>query len=54
MATAAVNPDGSTVIVLFNETKTPKTINLSLRKKQTEFSIDAQAIQTIVIQKDTY
>ena len=49
MATAAINPDGSTVVVLFNEFKTPKTINLSLNEKNVEFSIDAQAIQTILI-----
>ena len=51
MATAAQNPDGSLAIVLFNETKTPKTINLSLNEEHVEFSIDAQAIQTIVIPK---
>ena len=51
MATAAINTDGSTVVVLFNEFKTPKTINLSLNEKNVEFSIDAQAIQTIVIPK---
>ena len=49
MAAAAQNPDGSTVVVLFNETETPKSINLSLNEKNVEFSIDAQAIQTIVI-----
>jgi glucosylceramidase len=51
MVTAVVNPDGSTVIVLFNEFKTPKSINLSLNEKHVEFSIDSQAIQTIVIPK---
>ncbi|TBN04061.1 glycosyl hydrolase family 30 [Hyunsoonleella flava] len=49
MATAAQNPDGSIAVVLFNEFKTPKTISLSLNEKNVEFSIDAQAIQTIVI-----
>jgi len=49
MATAAINPDGSIAIVLFNEFKTPKTINLILNEKNIEFSIDAHAIQTIVI-----
>jgi glucosylceramidase len=49
MVTAAVNPDGSTAVVLFNETKTPKSINLIVNEKNVEFSIDAQAIQTIVI-----
>jgi len=49
MATAAQNPDGSLVVVLFNEFETPKNISLSLNKKTTEITIDAQAIQTIVI-----
>ena len=49
MVTAATNPDGSIAVVLFNETETPKTINLSLNEKNVEISIDAQAIQTIVI-----
>ncbi len=52
MATAAINPDGSTVLVLFNETKTPKSISLSLNGKTVGFAIDAQAIQTIVIPKE--
>ena len=49
MVTAAQNPDGSIAVVIFNEYETPKTINLTLNKKSVEFSIDAQAIQTIVI-----
>ncbi|TXG36998.1 glycoside hydrolase family 30 protein [Seonamhaeicola maritimus] len=49
MATAAVNPDGSIAVVLFNEFETPKTVNLSLNEKNVEFSIDAQALQTIII-----
>ncbi|WP_341216839.1 glycoside hydrolase family 30 protein [uncultured Wocania sp.] len=51
MATAAQNPDGTISVVLFNETETPKTINLSIKEKTVEISIDAQAIQTIVIPK---
>ena len=49
MVTAAINPDGTTAVVIFNETKTPKSINLSMHEKNVEFSIDAQAIQTILI-----
>ena len=49
MATAAKNPDGSIAVVLFNEFETPKTINLSMNEKNVEITIDAQAIQTIVI-----
>ncbi|PQV49608.1 glucosylceramidase [Jejuia pallidilutea] len=51
MATAAQNPDGSIAVVLFNEFETPKTIHLSLLDTTVEISIDAQAIQTIVIPK---
>ncbi|WP_370477385.1 glycoside hydrolase family 30 protein [Tamlana flava] len=51
MATAAQNPDGSIAVVLFNEFETPKAINLSLGKESVEITIDAQAIQTIIISK---
>lgn len=51
MATAAINPDESTVVILFNQHNTPKTINLSLGERHAEISIDAHAIQTIVISK---
>lgn len=49
MVTAAINPDGTATVVIFNETESPKSINLSMHEKNVEFSIDAQAIQTIVI-----
>tara|TARA_R110002049_G_scaffold3783_1_gene27397 strand:+ start:892 stop:2385 length:1494 start_codon:yes stop_codon:yes gene_type:complete len=49
MVTAATNPDGTTAVVIFNETETPKSIHLSMHERSVEFSIDAQAIQTIVI-----
>lgn len=49
MVTAAQNPDGSIVVVIFNEFETPKTINLTLHEKSVAFTMDAQAIQTIVI-----
>ena len=51
MVTAATNPDGSIAVVIFNESETPKQINLTLNEKNVGFSIDAQAIQTIVIPK---
>ncbi len=51
LATACENPDGSIAVVLFNESKTPKTVNLTLNEKNVDFSIDAQAIQTIVVSK---
>jgi len=49
MATAAENPDGTIAVVLFNETETLKSISLSIYKEKLEISIDAKAIQTIVI-----
>ena len=49
MITAAQNPDQTIAVVIFNETEIPKTINLSIHEKTVEFSINAQAIQTIVI-----
>ena len=51
MATAAQNPDGSIAVVLFNEFETPKAINLWVGKESVEITIDAQAIQTIIIPK---
>ncbi len=48
MATAAQNPDGSIVVVLFNEEKEAKGFNLSLNNISTEIIINAQAIQTII------
>jgi glucosylceramidase len=48
--TAAKNPDGSIAIVIFNEGKTKKSFKLSLEGKETLVNIDAQALQTIVIQ----
>ena len=49
MATGVQNPDGSITVVLFNEGKEAKSFNLALNNISTEISINAQAIQTIVI-----
>ena len=49
MVTAAKNPDGSIAVVIFNPTDEQKGIHLSVQKKSTEFTINAKAIQTIVI-----
>ncbi|WP_396602585.1 glycoside hydrolase family 30 beta sandwich domain-containing protein [Algibacter sp. R77976] len=49
MVTAAKNPDGSIAVVLFNEFETPKSVSLTLNEKTVTFSIDAQALQTLVI-----
>lgn len=55
MVTAAKNPDGSIVVVLFNEEKKAKGFNLSLNNISTEIEINGQAIQTIVIpNSETY
>ncbi|MEC3906255.1 glycoside hydrolase family 30 protein [Tamlana sp. 2201CG12-4] len=52
MVTAAQNPDGSIIAVVFNETETPKSITLSLNTKTMDFAIDAKAIQTIIVPKN--
>ncbi|PNW26083.1 glycoside hydrolase family 30 protein [Formosa algae] len=49
MVSSVKNPDGSIAVVLFNETETPKSISLTLHEKTVTFSIDAQAIQTVMI-----
>ncbi|MEP3837425.1 MAG: glycoside hydrolase family 30 protein [Algibacter sp.] len=49
MVTAAQNPDGSIAVVLFNEFETPKSIRLTLNEKTVSFSIDSQALQTVLI-----
>ncbi|TXD81985.1 glycosyl hydrolase family 30 [Subsaximicrobium wynnwilliamsii] len=49
MATAVKNPDGSYVVVAFNETDTPKQIELTLEDQTIGLQISQRAIQTIVI-----
>ncbi|WP_148304661.1 glycoside hydrolase family 30 protein [Formosa agariphila] len=49
MVSSVKNPDGSIAVVIFNETKTPKNISLTLDENTVEFSIDAQAIQTVML-----
>jgi glucosylceramidase len=49
MVTAAENPDGSIAMVLFNEGENTQSIRLSLNDKTTEFTINPQAIQTILL-----
>ncbi|UKM65548.2 glycosyl hydrolase family 30 [Flavobacteriaceae bacterium GSB9] len=51
MVTAAKNPDGSIVAVIFNETETPKSINLTLKNQTKRFTINAKALQTIIVTK---
>lgn len=47
--TAALNPDGSVAVVLFNPSKKQKHIRLISGKKKYPVTISAQAIQTILI-----
>jgi glucosylceramidase len=49
MVTAAINPDKSIVVVLFNPTNTARNIELQLLKQKVSFSISSNAIQTILI-----
>jgi glucosylceramidase len=49
MATAAKNPDGSIAVVIFNEDKKAKYLNLALGDRNVNISIKGQAIQTIII-----
>lgn len=51
MVTAAQNLDGSIAVVLFNEFDTPKSVRLNLNGITITFSIDAQALQTVLIPK---
>ena len=47
--TAAQNPDGSIAVVVFNEGKIKKSFKLQLGEKETFITIDAQALQTIIV-----
>jgi glucosylceramidase len=51
MVTAAINPDKSIAVVLFNPTNTARNIELQLLKQKASFSISSNAIQTVVIKK---
>jgi glucosylceramidase len=49
MVTAAENPDGSIATVIFNEGNKAKNFNIKLNDEIASISINAQAIQTILI-----
>jgi glucosylceramidase len=49
MVTAALNPDGSIVVIVLNQDVTTKYINLKLKKRKTSIAISGEAIQTIII-----
>lgn len=50
--TAAQNPDGSIAVIVFNESLEEKNFLLELGENSTSVTINAQAIQTIVISND--
>ncbi|QBN18063.1 glycosyl hydrolase family 30 [Flavobacterium nackdongense] len=49
MATAVKNPDGSTAVVIFNPTDQEIAIEINQNNKKVTISINAKALQTIVI-----
>ncbi|WP_378175578.1 glycoside hydrolase family 30 beta sandwich domain-containing protein [Aquimarina sp. SS2-1] len=49
MVTAAKNPDGSIAVIVFNPAEDMKQFSLTLGEKSKDISINAQAIQTIVL-----
>jgi glucosylceramidase len=53
MVTAAQNPDGSTVVVVLNTAENPKTFEVLLNGKKVVYAIAAQALQTIIIPKNS-
>lgn len=52
MSTAVQNLDGSIAVGLFNPTEQPLSIKLLLNNKQTLITIDAQALQTVIVQNN--
>ncbi len=50
LVTAAKNPDGSKVVVVFNPGPEKKQFSISLNETEANLEIDAQAIQTLIIE----
>ena len=50
MVTAAENENGSIVVVVFNEGEQPRSFDLNIDGTERLIAIDAQALQTIVIE----
>jgi glucosylceramidase len=50
MVTAAENENGSIVVVVFNEGELPRSFDLNIDGTARMIAIDAQALQTIVIE----
>ena len=48
-ATATKNPDGSIVLVVFNEGQSPKHFTINMKGSEKQISINPQAIQTLII-----
>jgi glucosylceramidase len=46
---AATNPDGSHVVIIFNPSEEEKVFELSMKEAQQVVSISPQALQTIVL-----
>jgi glucosylceramidase len=51
MVTAALNPDGTIAVVIFNPNETTQGVSLILNKKSVDFAISGKAIQTILIRQ---
>ena len=51
MTTAALNPDGTIAVVVFNQDSESKSFTLSLNESAIDIKISGQAIQTIIIPK---
>ncbi|WP_435412964.1 glycoside hydrolase family 30 protein [Psychroserpens mesophilus] len=49
MVTAAMNPDDSIAVVVFNEGQTPKRFTVNLNGNAIDITISAQALQTIIV-----
>ena len=49
MATAVQNPDKSIAIVIFNPTENLQSIEIKLNNQKSTISINAKALQTVVI-----
>lgn len=50
--TAVQNPDGSIAVAVLNQNDYPLSINLKIGEFQKEVSINAQAVQTIIMKKE--
>lgn len=49
LVTAAKNTDGSIAVVIFNPSEKPKIVSVELQGKLTQITINAKALQTVVI-----